>query len=91
MYKKSLFRRPPRKQNLSVGSRTTSRTTRTTPRITSTTLRVVLVVLGVVLVVLEVVLVVLGVVLRQCSEQMFGTDSVRNSVPSQLRREEPPF
>ena len=35
--------------------------------------------------VLEVVLVVLGVVLRQCSEQMFGTDSVRNSVPSQLR------
>ena len=27
---------------------------------------------------------VLGVVLRQCSEQMFGTDSVRNSVPSQL-------
>ncbi len=33
-----------------------------------------------------VVLVVLGVVLRQCSEQMFGTDSVRNSVPSQLRK-----
>ena len=30
-----------------------------------------------VLMVLEVVLVVLGVVLRQCSEQMFGTD-VRN-------------
>ena len=30
------------------------------------------------------VLMVLGVVLRQCSEQMFGTDSVRNSVPSQL-------
>ena len=62
--------------------RTTSRTTRTTNRITRTTLRVVLVVLGVVLVVLEVVLVVLGVVLRQCSEQMFGTDSVRNNVPS---------
>ena len=31
------------------------------------------------------VLMVLGVVLSQCSEQMFGTDSVRNSVPSQLR------
>ena len=52
----------------------------------------VLVILGVVLVVLEVVLVVLGVVLvvlhgaqRQCSEQMFGTDSVRNNAPSQLR------
>ena len=53
----------------------------------------VLVVLGVVLVVLEVVLVVLEVVLqllllqlhgaqRQCSEQMFGTDSVRNTVLS---------
>ena len=40
--------------------------------------------IGVLLMVLEVVLVVLGVVLRQCSEQMFGTDSVRNSVPSQL-------
>ena len=40
-----------------------------------------------VLVVLGVVLVVLGVVLRQCSEQMFGTDSVRNSVPSQLREQ----
>ena len=40
-------------------------------------LEVVLVVLEVVLVVLGVVLVVLGVVLRQCSEQMFGTD-VRN-------------
>ena len=39
-------------------------------------------VLEVILVVLGVVLVVLGVVLRQCSEQMFGTDSVRNSVPS---------
>ena len=38
--------------------------------------------------VLEVILVVLGVVLRQCSEQMFGTDSVRNSVPSQLRPDE---
>ena len=44
-----------------------------------------------VLMVLEVILVVLGVVLvilhgaqRQCSEQMFGTDSVRNNVPSQL-------
>ena len=35
--------------------------------------------------VLEVILVVLGVVLRQCSEQMFGTDSARNNVPSQLR------
>ena len=41
--------------------------------------------------VLEVILVVLGVVLvvlhgaqRQCSEQMFGTDSVRNNVPCQL-------
>ena len=41
-------------------------------------------------VVLEVILVVLGVVLvvlhwaqRQCSEQMFGTESVRNNVPSQ--------
>ena len=33
--------------------------------------------------VLGVVLVVLGLVLRQCSEQMFGTDSVRNNVPSQ--------
>ena len=33
--------------------------------------------IGVLLMVLEVVLVVLGVVLRQCSEQMFGTD-VRN-------------
>ena len=41
-------------------------------------------VLEVILVVLGVVLVVLGVVLRQCSEQMFGTDSVRNNVPSQL-------
>ena len=40
--------------------------------------------LFVVLVVLGMVLVVLGVVLRQCSEQMFGTDSVRNNVPSQL-------
>ena len=40
-------------------------------------------VLEVILVVLGVVLVVLGVVLRQCSEQMFGTDSVRNNVPSQ--------
>ena len=47
--------------------------------------------------VLEVILVVLGVVLvvlhgaqRQCSEQMFGTDSVRNSVPSQLRLQEVP-
>ena len=38
---------------------------------------------GVILVVLGVVLVVLGVVLRQCSEQMFRTDSVRNTVPSQ--------
>ena len=47
---------------------------------------VVLVVLEVVLVVLGVVLVVLGVVLRQCSEQMFGTDSVRNNVPSQLSK-----
>ena len=44
-----------------------------------------------VLMVLEVILVVLGVVLvvlhgaqRQCSEQMFGTDCVRNNVPSQL-------
>ena len=36
-----------------------------------------------VLMVLEVILVVLGTVLRQCSEQMFGTDSVRNNVPSQ--------
>ena len=45
----------------------------------------VLMVLEVILVVLGVVLVVLGVVLRQCSEQMFGTDSVRNNVPSQLR------
>ena len=36
-----------------------------------------------VLMVLEVILVVLGVVLRQFSEQMFGTDSVRNNVPSQ--------
>ena len=40
----------------------------------------------IVLMVLEVILVVLGVVLRQCSEQMFGTDSARNSVPSQLSR-----
>ena len=53
-------------------------------------LEVVLVVLGVILGVLGMVLVVLGVVLvvlhgaqRQCSEQMFGTDSVRNNVPSQ--------
>ena len=59
----------------------------------------VLVVLGVVLVVLEVVLVALGLVApswgsetvfgtdvrNRCSEQMFGTDSVRNDVPSQLR------
>ena len=45
----------------------------------------VLMVLEVILVVLGVVLVVLGVVLRQCSEQMFGTDSFRNSVPSQHR------
>ena len=45
----------------------------------------VLMVLEVILVVLGVVLVVLGVVLRQCSEQMFGTDSVRNNVPSQHR------
>ena len=52
----------------------------------------VLVILGVVLVVLEVVLAALGMVVvvlhgaqRQCSEQMFGTDSVRNNVPSQLR------
>ena len=44
-----------------------------------------------VLMVLEGILVFLGVVLvvlhgaqRQCSEQMFGTDSVRNNVPSQL-------
>ena len=43
--------------------------------------------------VLEVILVVLGVVLvvlhgaqRQRSEQMLGTDGVRNNVPSQLRR-----
>ena len=43
-----------------------------------------LVVLGVVLLVLEVVLVVLGVVLRQCSEQMFGTD-VRNRQCSGVR------
>ena len=48
-------------------------------------LGLVLVVLGVVLVVLGLVLLVLGVVLRQCSEQMFGTDSVRNTVPSQHR------
>ena len=41
--------------------------------------------IGVVLMVLEVILVVLGVVLRQCSEQMFGTDSGRNTVPSQHR------
>ena len=41
-----------------------------------------------VLMVLEVILVVLGVVLRQCSEQMFGTDSVRNDVPSQLSYKE---
>ena len=46
----------------------------------------VLMVLEVILVFLRVVLVVLGVVLRQCSEQMFGTDSVRNNVPSQLSR-----
>ena len=39
--------------------------------------------LEVILVVLGLVLVVLGVVLRQCSEQMFGTDSVQNNVPSQ--------
>ena len=43
-------------------------------------LEVILVVLGVVLV---VVLVVLHGAQRQCSEQMFGTDSVRNNVPSQ--------
>ena len=48
-------------------------------------LEVILVVLGVVLVVLGVVLVVLHGAQRQCSEQMFGTDSVRNNVPSQLR------
>ena len=47
-------------------------------------LEVILVVLGVVLVVLGVVLVVLHGAQRQCSEQMFGTDSVRNNVPSQL-------
>ena len=41
-------------------------------------LEVILVVLGVVLVVLGVVLVVLHGAQRQCSEQMFGTDSVRN-------------
>ena len=39
---------------------------------------VVLMVLEVILVVLGVVLVVLGLVLIQCSEQMFGTDNVRN-------------
>ena len=50
-------------------------------KLTRTTLRVVLVVLG-------VALVILGVVLRQCPEQMFGTDSVRNSVPSQLSLEQ---
>ena len=44
---------------------------------------VVLMVLGVIPVVLGVVLVVLGAVPRQCSEQMFGTDSARNKVPSQ--------
>ena len=48
-------------------------------------LEVILVVLAVVLVVLGVVLVVLHGAQRQCSEQMFGTDSVRNNVPSQLR------
>ncbi len=41
-------------------------------------------VVEVILVVLGVVLVVLGVVPRKCSEQMFGTGSVRNNVPSQL-------
>ena len=44
-----------------------------------------------VLMVLEVIMVVAGVVLvvlpgaqRRCSEQMFGTDSVRNDVQSKL-------
>ena len=50
-------------------------------------LEVILVVLGVGLVVLGVVLVVLHGAQRQCSEQMFGTDSVRNNVPSQLSLE----
>ena len=77
-------------------SRTTRTTPRNT-RITSRTIRtihirsplgglligMVLMVLVVILVVLGLVLVVLGVVLRQCSEQMFGTDSVRKTVPSQ--------
>ena len=45
-------------------------------------LEVILVVLGVVLMVLGVVLVVLHGAQRQCLEQMFGTDSVRNSVGS---------
>ena len=58
----------------------------------------VLVILFVVLVVLVVVLVALGVVLvvlhgaqTQCSEQVFGTDSVRNNVPSQLRDRYGPY
>ena len=45
----------------------------------------VLMVLEVILAVLRVVLGVLHGAQRQCSEQMFGTDSVRNNVPSQLR------
>ena len=52
-------------------------------------LEVILVVLGVVLVVLGVVLVVLHGAQRQCSEQMFGTDSVRNNVPSTTSRTSP--
>ena len=44
-------------------------------------LKPILVVLGLVL---GLVLVVLHGAQRQCSEQMFGTDSVRNSVPNQL-------
>ena len=46
-------------------------------------LELLLDVLEMILVFLGLVLVVLGAVLRQCSEQMFGTDSVRNNVPSQ--------
>ena len=53
----------------------------------------ILMVLEVILMVLELILVVLGLVLvmvlhgaqRQCREQMFGTGSVRNTIPSQHR------
>ena len=46
---------------------------------------VILEVLGVIVVVLGVVLAVLHGAQRHCSEQMFGTDSVRNNGPSPRR------